>query len=118
MLVRRKRVRAVKQVGPESINTLSTRLACRLLFHHLHLLRQIHDGDEDVWVVTHALQSPTACIAAHVQERLGLVGKHDLQSLLERAVAIEMVKAEPTLLHLFRQLRQSFVDGRPVAEML
>ena len=42
----------------------------------------------------------------------------DLQGFGERRVAVEMVEAKPTLLYLFRQLRQTFIDGRPVTEML
>ena len=117
MLVRREDGGRVQQVGGKGVYSLGACLACRLLTHHLNLSGQVHDGDAHLRIVSHALKCPTARVAAHVEQRLGLVGKHHFECLTERAVRVEVVEGKPTLLSLFGQLRQPLVDGRPRTEV-
>src|SRR5574344_461635 len=90
--------------------------ASRSLAHHTQLLGQVHNGDIDLCIIAHTLRSPSARITAHIEQTAGMTCEYNLQGLLKRVVRIEMVESEPTLLHLFRQLRQSLIDGGPVAK--
>ena len=44
--------------------------------------------------------------------------EYDLQRLLKSLVAVEMVEVQPALLRLWGQLRQTFIQRRPVAQGL
>ena len=46
-----------------------------------------------------------------------LIGADDRQRLIKRVIRVVMVKTEPTLLYLFGQAAQAFVDRTPIAEM-
>ena len=70
-------LRGIQKVHAIAVNTVGTRLASGVATHHLQLLRQIDDGHLNIRVVTHALQGPTTCVATHVHQGLGFVGKHD-----------------------------------------
>ena len=83
MLVRRKTFRSIQQIHGITFDAVGARLASGGLSHHLKLLRQVDDGDLYIVVVTHALQSPAACVTAHVEQGLWFVGKHNFQGLLE-----------------------------------
>ena len=111
-------LRSIQQVHAIAVDAVGTRLASGGFPHHLQLLRQVHNGHLHVAVEFHALHSPTTCVATYVKQGLRLVGEHDLQGLLERAVAVEMVEAEPALLHLRRQLREALVHRGPRTEVL
>ena len=118
MFVGGKRLALVQQVDGIAVDAPDAFFAFRVFAHHFQLLGQVHDGHLHVLVVAHALQGPATCVAAHVEQGLGFGGKHDFKCLLERTVAIKMVKVEPAFLHLGRQFRQGFIQCRPWAEML
>ena len=109
----------VEQVDAVAADALSPRLALHVLLHHTDLLGQVEDCHLYLLVVAHALQGPLARVAAYVVERLHVVlVEDDLQGLGEGRVAVEVVEAEPALLHLWGQRRQSFIDRRPRPEVL
>ena len=109
----------VEQVHAEAVDAVGTWKALRLRAHHRQLLGQIDDGDFDRGRMCHTLQRPTSGVTTHVEQCAGLhLVEDDAKRLRERAVAVEMVEAEPTALHLGRQLGQPFIDRGPWAEML
>ena len=117
--VGRQRSLWVEQVGAEAVDAFSSRLALGRFLHQANLLWQVEDGDSDFRVIANTLHCPSTGVATHVEQGAGLVYvKHNLQSFREGAVAVEMVEAEPALLHLRLKRRQSFVDGRPFAQSL
>ena len=110
---------SVEQVDGVAADALSPCLALHVRLHHVDLLRQVEDGYLHLWIVADTLQRPLACVAAHVVERPHvMLVEDDLQGLGEGRVAVEVVEAEPALLHLWGQTRKPLVDRGPRAEVL
>ncbi len=109
----------VEQVDTQTLDAVGTRLTLHLGTHETDLLGQVENGNPGISTVLHALQSPLSSIAAHIVKCAHMVlVEQQFQCLGKRAVAVEMVESEPTLLHLCGQLAQTLVDGGPGAKVL
>ena len=99
---RRKRGLGIQQVNAIAFYSIGSFPTLYILSHHLYLLRQVKNRDVYILVIRNTLQSSLACIPANVIKGTGgVLSKNYFQRLRKGGIAIEMVKAKPTLLNLF-----------------
>ena len=82
------------------------------------LAGQVNNGDFHIGIKAHTLHGPFAGIATDIQQFSDRPVKYQRQHFRERHVGIVVVKLEPAGLHLVRQLRQAFINGWPLPELL
>ena len=97
-------------------NAFCPRLTRDVLSHHANLAREVYDGYVNAGRMGHATQRKATRIATNVHQMARVIGENDVQSLVERVVAIKVVEPEPAFLHLFGQFRKTLVDGGPIAK--
>ena len=116
--VRREMLAFIQKIYTITVNTIGSRVAQNLNLHHLDLLRKVQNGNPYLFVIIDTTQCPPACITSHIEQPTRLIGTEDnTQGLVERVVAIKMVKGKPRLLHLLGQRGQAFIDSRPLSKM-